>query len=360
MKKAAPFTINSTRIAPGECACIELPVARLYTDTPVNLRVEVVHGRQPGPVLLVCAAIHGDELNGVEICRRLVHQTLLSRLHGTLLIVPVVNVFGFIEKTRYLPDRRDLNRCFPGSAKGSLGSRLAYLFRKQLLKRATHAIDLHTGAIHRTNLPQIRADLDNQAALEMARAFGAPVILDSSLRDGSLRASASDEGIPLILYEAGEGLRLDETAIRAGIRGIRAVMRHLRMLPERKRSHGRQIVPVMARRSFWVRSEQDGLLLSKVKLGDRVNEGQVLAYLTHPFQSQPTPLLAKAAGIVIGATQIPLVNEGEALFHIAEFERLHRAAHAVETFHEHYEDPPAEPAIVPPPEPDQDSGPEPS
>jgi len=354
--KAAPFKINDTSVAPGSRACVELPVARLYTDTPVNLRVEVIHGRRPGPVLLVCAAIHGDELNGVEICRRLTHQAALARLHGTLLIVPVVNVFGFIEKSRYLPDRRDLNRCFPGSSKGSLGSRLAYLFRKQLLKRATHAIDLHTGAIHRTNLPQIRAELDNPTALEMARAFGAPVILDATVRDGSLRASASEDGIPLILYEAGEGLRLDETAIRAGLRGILAVMRRLEMLPARKRHSGRHIAPVLARRSYWVRSEQDGLLLSKVKLGERVSEGQVLAYLAHPFQQHATPLLAREAGIIIGAAQIPLVNEGEALYHIAEFERLHRAAHAVESFHEHYETAPEEIVIPLPGMPDPEGG----
>ncbi|WP_370210033.1 succinylglutamate desuccinylase/aspartoacylase family protein, partial [Alloalcanivorax venustensis] len=228
-EKAAPFELNGTRVMPGTRVKVELPLAQLYTQTPLNVPIHVIHGRRPGPVLLVSAAIHGDELNGVEIIRRLLRHSSLNRLNGTLLAVPVVNVFGFIHKTRYLPDRRDLNRSFPGSETGSLGARMAWQFKTQVLDRATHAVDLHTGAIHRANLPQIRADLSNDDTAAMAAAFGVPVVINSVLGEGTLREVAEAQGIPVITYEAGEALRFDESSIRAGVKGVLNIMHHLRM-----------------------------------------------------------------------------------------------------------------------------------
>ena len=173
----APFQLAGHTILPGQRSQIDVPVARLYTHTPLHITVEVGHGRREGPVILVCGGIHGDEINGVEIVRRLLRSKAIKSLRGTLIAVPVVNVFGFLQQTRYLPDRRDLNRCFPGSENGSLGGRIAALFREQIVDQATHIIDLHTGAIHRTNLPQIRAQLSPGSETErMADAFGAPVI----------------------------------------------------------------------------------------------------------------------------------------------------------------------------------------
>jgi len=339
----APFDIAGQRVAPGETSQVTLPAARLYTDTPIDIVIEVVHGKQEGPVLLVCAALHGDEINGVEVCRRLVHHPALARLRGTLLIVPIVNSFGFIQQSRYLPDRRDLNRCFPGSARGALGSRLAHLFRTEILARATHAIDMHTGAIHRDNLAQIRTDVDEPRAAGMAQAFGAPIIIDAKLRDGSLRATAGEMGIPLILYEAGEALRFSETAIKAGVRGTLSVMRHLEMFPPR-RVERPQREAVIARKTYWVRAEGNGMMVGHVTLGERVTKGQTLAHLVSPYGREGTPVLAKADGIIVGMARIPLVNEGEALFHIGEFDRLVRAEEVVEEFHEQLEE-------IPEPEP---------
>jgi len=339
----APFEIAGRRVAPGETAQVTLPAARLYTDTPIDIVVEVVHGKLDGPVLLVCAALHGDEINGVEVCRRLVHHPALVRLRGTLLIVPIVNSFGFIQQSRYLPDRRDLNRCFPGSARGALGSRLAHLFRTEVLARATHAIDLHTGAIHRDNLAQVRTDVDDPRCAAMARVFGAPIIIDAKLRDGSLRETAGELGIPLILYEAGEALRFSETAIKAGVRGILGVMRHLEMFPPRKAERAAREV-VVARRTYWVRSEGNGMVLRHVKLGERVAKGQVLAHLVSPYGREGAPVKARWEGIVVGMARIPLVNEGEALFHIAQFDRPARAHEVVEEFQEHIDE-------IPEPEP---------
>ncbi len=343
MSKREDFVLAGERVAAGQRKQVKIPAVRLYTNTPVDLVVHVIHGRRPGPVLLVTAAIHGDELNGVEICRQLAKRKLLQNLRGTLLLVPVVNILGYIQQSRYLPDRRDLNRCFPGWANGSLGGRLAYIIRTELLSVATHVIDLHTGAIHRTNLPQIRADLDNETTLSMAEAFGVPVIIDSKTRDGSFRACAADQGVPLILYEAGEALRLDSAAIKAGVRGIQRVMRALNMLPANQKPRTTaekqpSIKPVQVRRSYWVRADCDGMVVSRVPLGRRVAEGEVLCTLAGPFDSELRQVRAPSAGIIIGATQIPVVNEGEALMHIAEFSKLQSAETSVNNFQERFVD----------------------
>ena len=193
----ATITIGGTVIGPGERRGLSLPVGMLHTHVPVDMPVWVINGRRPGPRLFISAAIHGDELNGIEIIRR-IRARPLAGLRGTLLLVPVVNVFGLLHHARYLPDRRDLNRSFPGSERGSLAARLAHQFMTEIVARCTHGVDLHTGAIHRSNLPQVRAQLDDPETRRLALAFGAPVVLDSRLRDGSLREAAAEKGIPTL------------------------------------------------------------------------------------------------------------------------------------------------------------------
>ncbi|RUO80381.1 succinylglutamate desuccinylase [Idiomarina tyrosinivorans] len=330
------FEVAGKRIAPGTRQHITLPAARLYNDAPLDLRLEVFHGSRPGPVLLVCAAIHGDELNGIDVCRRLVERTDASKLSGTLIVVPIVNLLGFIQQSRYLPDRRDLNRCFPGSERGALGSRMAYLFSQELVRKATHIIDLHTGAIHRSNLPQIRVNVDDEASLNMAKAFAAPVILHAKERDGSLRSLANEWGIPLILYEAGEALRFDQAAISAGVDGVENVMKHLKMARGRKKRQ--RLVPVIARRSTWLRSEHDGLIVTQVSLGQTVKKGQHVAASVSPHGDDAEPIVASVNGIVIGLSNIPVANEGEALFNIAQFdaEELGEAEDNIDHFTEQF------------------------
>ncbi|MCT8987200.1 succinylglutamate desuccinylase/aspartoacylase family protein [Shewanella phaeophyticola] len=315
VKKHEPFVIGDVSVTAGTQLSVKLPAAKLYNDTPMDLHVEVFHGTKPGATLLVCAAIHGDELNGIEICRRLLGRVNAKTLTGTLLVVPIVNVFGFIQQSRYLPDRRDLNRCFPGTAKGALASRLAHLFSSMLVKRATHIVDLHTGAIHRENLPQIRCDTDNETMLAMANAFGAPVVMSSKAREGSMRGFANSLDIPCILYEAGEALRFSDMSIKSGLNGVINVMRCIGMLKGKIKATN----SVNASRSYWVRSEADGLVNIKLKLGERVSKGQVLANIVNPLGGEPCPLLAPSDGIIIGNSNIPVTNEGEALFHIAQF-----------------------------------------
>ncbi|MBT1444720.1 succinylglutamate desuccinylase/aspartoacylase family protein [Shewanella sp. JM162201] len=315
-RKREPFEFGGVSVAAGTLVPVSLPVARLYNDTPVDLQVEVFHGNKPGPVLLVLAAIHGDELNGIEVCRRLKSRINPKALCGTVLMVPVVNVFGFIQKSRYLPDRRDLNRCFPGSDKGALASRLAHLVSRELVSRATHIVDLHTGAIHRDNLPQIRCNTDDEVLMGMARAFGAPLIMHSDAKSTSLRGFAAKAGVPCILYEAGEALRFSEAAIRTGLKGCINVLRHLGMQKGRLSKGGSDVA---SRRSYWIRSEADGLVLQKIKLGQRVKKGNILAYLASPHSSDTLPIRAPSDGIVIGITNIPVTNEGEGLYHIAQY-----------------------------------------
>src|SRR5210317_1160711 len=251
--------IGDAVVGPGKRANVSLPVADLYTSTSLHMPVKVICGRKAGPVLFVSAAVHGDELNGVEVIRRLLRLKALRSIRGTLLAVPIVNVHGFLDQSRYLPDRRDLNRSFPGSAKGSIAARLANTFRKHVVANSDYGIDLHTGALNRSNLPQIRGNLDEEETQRLARAFGVPVIINANIRDGSLRSCASELGMPVLTYEAGEALRFDETSIRAGLRGIINIMRTIGMLP----AHGRrrQIpTPVLAQSTVWVRAPVSGIV----------------------------------------------------------------------------------------------------
>ena len=342
-----PFIIGDSRIAPRTRALVELPLPRLYTHSALTLPVHVVHGAREGPRLFVSAAIHGDELNGTEIIRRLMKQSALKQLRGTLIAVPIINVYGLLHLSRYLPDRRDLNRSFPGSETGSLAARVAHLFMQEIVARCTHGIDLHTAAIHRNNLPQIRANLDDEATATLAKAFGVPVLLNATLRDGSLREAAAELGIPMLLYEAGEALRFNEVAIRAGLQGIVNVMRIMGMLPAVKSRRRAYTEPFVARSSTWVRASRSGLFRKTASLGSRVKKGDVIGLIDSPFSGRETEVNAVANGIIIGCAELPLVNEGEALFHIARFEDAKEVAQQVESMQQLHA-PQDDPAALPP------------
>ena len=330
MAKNSAIKVGDTLVKPGERATVRLPVADLYTGTSLAMPVHVVCGRREGPVLFVSAAIHGDELNGVEIIRRLLKRKALSSVRGTLLAVPIVNVHGFLDQSRYLPDRRDLNRSFPGSRRGSVAARMAYTFMHEIVAKSDFGIDLHTGAINRSNLPQVRGNMDDDATLHLAKAFGAPVIINSNARDGSLRQCAADKGMPMLIYEAGEALRFDELSIRAGLRGVINTMRLIGMLPLSKRSS--PVSPVIADSTSWVRAPESGIVIPKVDLGSRVTEGQSLAVIGDPVSEEEESVKAPFDGIIIGHSKLPLAHEGDALFHVAAFKSVARAEGRVEEF----------------------------
>ena len=316
------LSVGGHSVAPGKRKRIELEVAKLFDYTPMTIPVEVVRGREPGPVLFVSAAIHGDEINGVEVVKRLLARKRVgSRMRGTLIAVPIVNVFGFNNNSRYLPDRRDLNRSFPGSERGSLAGQIAATFMREIVSKATHGIDLHTGAIHRTNLPQIRAHLDDPETARLAKSFGVPVVIDASIRDGSLRQAAAELGIPMLLFEGGEALRYEERVIQTALQGILAVMESIGMIPaasSRRRRQARDVY--IARSSYWERAPHSGSLRARRFLGNLVKKGELLGELTDPWGDDKVEVIAQKTGIIIGMTRLPLVNNGDALFHIARFE----------------------------------------
>lgn len=312
-----PFEIAGQSIAAGSVETVHLPVSTLPDHTPITLSVKVHHGKRPGPTMFVSAAVHGDEVIGVEIVRRLLRAPQLAHLRGTLLVVPVVNAFGFLTRSRYLPDRRDLNRCFPGHPSGSMGSRLAHIFLQEVVLRCDMGIDLHSAAIHRTNLPQIRISPRDVATRDMAQAFGAPVVLMSALRDGSLRREAAERGTCVLLYEAGEGLRFDEMAVRAGVAGILRVMRHQGMVPAKGIARAKA-QPYLCKSSTWLRAPAGGLLRTFRAEGETVEAGEILASVADPFGDVETTIEAPSAGILIGRAVLPVVNEGDAVFHLAQ------------------------------------------
>lgn len=325
-----PFSIAAEVVAPGERRTLSLPVPGQSVYAPLSMPVHVVHGRSAGPVLFVSAAIHGDEINGIEIIRQLLKVKALSRLKGTLICVPIVNVHGFLNHTRYMPDRRDLNRAFPGARHGSLASRMARVFATEIIDRSTHGIDLHTGANNRTNLPHVRANLDDEECERLAVTFGTPIVINANLRDGSLRQYALERGIPMLLYEAGEALRFDRFAIRAGLRGILNVMRALKMLPA-SRAKSPAVPVVEARSSSWIRAPQTGLLRNDIKLGVRIAQGEAMGYIADAMGEGDTRVDAPFTGVVIGRNNLPVVTEGDALFHVARFEDSAGVEDAIET-----------------------------
>ncbi len=309
-------------VGPGERKRIDLEVATLYDYTKINIPIEVIRGKEEGPTLFISAAVHGDEINGIEIIKRILQSTRLAKLRGTLICIPVVNTFGFNNLSRYLPDRRDLNRCFPGSMRGSLGSRIASLFMKEIVSKCSYGIDLHTGAIHRSNIPQIRASLDNEATKELANEFGAPIIINSSLRDGSLREAARKKKVNILLFEGGEALRFEEDVIKVGLKGCFSIMRAIGMLPQKstKKKKIKMKTTYVAESSHWIRAPHSGSVKQIKKLGDEVLEGQIIAIISDTFGNNPYNVRAKASGIIIGMSTIPLVNKGDAMVHIALFQ----------------------------------------
>ena len=321
--------IGGHTIKPGETKRIQLAMPPLYTDANMSIPVHVQRGKRDGPTLFVSAAIHGDELNGIEIINRLLKSRSIARLRGTLIAVPMVNVYGVLSQSRYMPDRRDLNRCFPGSKKGSLAGRIAHLFLNEIVEKCDVGIDLHTGAIHRSNLPQVRANLDDPETLALAKAFGLPVLLNAELRDGSLRQVASEMGVKMVLYEAGQALRYDEFSIRAGVKGVTNIMRHIGML-NKTQSKGPTIKLFVARQSGWVRANESGFVMHIAQLGDHVDKGQVLATIADAFGDVLDQVLSPQEGVVIGKQNIPLAQEGEAIYHIAYFRKPDSVAESLE------------------------------
>ena len=329
MPNRVAFEIGGHFIPAGVRQTLDLPISVLSDHTPVSMSAHVIHGKKDGPTVFVSAGIHGDEVIGVEIVRRLLRVPNLKSLRGTLIVVPIVNAFGFINHSRYLPDRRDLNRSFPGSESGSLASRLAYMFLHEIVARCDLGIDLHSAAIHRTNLPQIRISANNSYTAELAEVFGAPVIMQSLLREGSLRGAAKEIGKDVLLFEAGEGLRFDEMSVRAGVAGILRVLRHLSMVSAKGIAKPKSASQYCTS-SKWLRAPAAGLLRTFRADGDVVAKGDVMAVVANPFGEYEKDIVAPFSGIIVGRAVMPVVNEGDAVFHLARVNSTAQAEGVVE------------------------------
>lgn len=307
--------IAGMRIMPGERKYIEVPIAQLPAQTMLKMPLVVKRSKCDGPILWISSAVHGDEINGVEIIHRMLEYVKNHKLRGTLIAVPIVNIFGFTHQSRYLPDRRDLNRSFPGGRKGSLAARLAHLFLTEVVEKATHGIDIHTGAIHRPNYIHARCDSTLEASLDLARNFSPPIILTKKSGAGTLRAAASKMGKPNILIELGEALRFHEGYIEECVQGLLRVMNHLGMIDEKP------IYPVdkplETAETVWIRARRGGLFRTAVRLGDRVKKSQNLGIVTDVHGESQGKIVAPKPGLVIGLLENPLVYQGDALIHIA-------------------------------------------
>ncbi|MES2216983.1 MAG: succinylglutamate desuccinylase/aspartoacylase family protein [Pseudomonadota bacterium] len=317
------ISIAGQKIEPGTRKTIFLPAVGMFTQTKLELPAHVIHGKHSGPTVFVIGVNHGDEVNGLEIIRHLYAQPSLKKLNGTLIIMPVSNVFAFILQSRYSPDRRDLNRCFPGNKNGSMTAQLAHMIASEIISQSDYVIDLHTGALGHINMPQLRVNLDVSGVKNVAKAFGVPVILNARVRPGSLREYGSKLGIPVLVYEGGEALRFNELAIIMGLRGILNVLYHLDMIathPGKKLMTSKSVITETTR---WVRAPASGMIQNIVSLAKAVKKDDVLAYIHDPFLMNKTiKVTAPFEGMIIGQTLHPLVYEGDALFHIATLRKI--------------------------------------
>jgi len=320
--KNTSLKISNITIQPGERITVALPTPQVYTCAPMYIPIHIVHGKKQGPTLLVCGAMHGDEINGVSITQRLLNLRLLKSIQGTLIVIPALNIYGMITQSRNLPDRRDLDGSFPGSHSGSFAARLAHLLTEEIFSHVTHCIDLHTGEPHISKFPQVQTNLEHQEASQLASFFQAPVILNSQSQKGLLWLLHREEKkIPTIVYETGEALRLDERGIRVGAQGIIRIMRNLNMLSLPPKG-SKNPESIRLESEYWVRAPSSGLCEVFHKLGSFVKKGSRIARIFDPFGTeQKEEVFSPFDGIVISRNNLPILNEGEPILQLAEMKQ---------------------------------------
>ncbi|MEO0796565.1 MAG: succinylglutamate desuccinylase/aspartoacylase family protein [Verrucomicrobiota bacterium] len=312
--KAETIRLGGKEISPGESKSVRLKISETYTGDEIALPVRVINARKTGPKVFVSAAIHGDEINGTGIVHDLLYDEPLDIHAGALFLIPVVNVFGFETHERYLPDRRDLNRSFPGSESGSLAARIASIFMREIVQQCDYGIDLHSAAFQRTNYPNIRADLSSPAVRKLALAFGCSLIVDGKGPEGALRREACKAGCPTIILEAGEPWKMEPGILELGVRGIRNVLKELDMLAG-------EIVPppyqIRSKKTVWVRAEVGGILRYHIGAGEWVEEGQPIATNYSILGKAQYTLVSPADGVILSLATLPAVKPGEPVVHIS-------------------------------------------
>ena len=312
------FSLLGKTIERGQTLQLNLDIARLHTRTAIEVPIIVSRGVKPGPVILLNAGIHGDEVNGVEIVRQIVAKNYHVPEAGTVVCIPVLNVFGFLHKTREFPDGRDLNRMFPGSKEGSLASRFAYYLMKEILPKVEYCIDYHTGASSRFNYTHLRIEGKKAKSIELANVFGAPYILLSKELPKSFRSEANKIGVGVLLFEGGKSLDLDRAVTKVGVNGALRVMHHLGIRDFSKElSQEKFSEPITLNNSTWMRARHSGMFRTLVKIGTNIKKGTVLGTISDPFGDFEKKVISKHDGVIICSNHSPLVHQGDAIFHIA-------------------------------------------
>jgi len=301
----------------GESKTINFSFAKLYTSTNVEIPVIIKRAEAPGPTVLITAGIHGDEINGVEIVRQVIAKKINKPARGTIICIPILNIFGFLNTDRAFPDGHDLNRVFPGTKTGSLASRVAYHFTKEIVPHADYCLDFHTGGAQRFNAPQIRIEPNNQELLDLANVFNAPFTVYSSNIGKTYRHTCGKMGIPILLFEGGKSLESNKHVVKEGVDGVMRFLHHLKML---HKSHPLPEVkhkPVIIEKSRWIRAQKSGLLHVKIECNKHVEKDEFLATITDPYGTMRYKVKSPNAGYIINVNQAAIVNQGDAIFHIS-------------------------------------------
>lgn len=316
-KEDRDIIILNERVALGESRTIDFSIAKLYTSTKVEIPIIIERSKTPGPTILITAAIHGDEINGVEIVRQLIARKLNKPKRGTIICIPILNVFGFLNGDRSFPDGRDLNRVFPGTKSGSLASRVAYYFTKKVLPHADYCVDFHTGGASRFNAAQIRIKPGDERLLELAKVFNAPFTVYSNTIEKSYRNTCQKMGIPVLLFEGGKSRESNKSIVKEGVDGVLRFLQHLDMLGKKHIAPDIISKTVIIEKSKWVRAHRSGLLHVKIEINKRVEKGEFLATITDPYGKMRFKVTSPNEGYIINVNQSPIVNQGDAIFHIS-------------------------------------------
>jgi len=312
------LTLLEQRIKPGESARINFNTAKLFTTSTVEVPIIIERSKNPGPIVLLTAGIHGDEINGIEVIRQIIAKKINKPKKGTVICIPVVNIFGFLNLTREFPDGRDLNRMFPGSQKGALASRFAYQFMQEILPVADICLDFHTGGASRFNAAQIRIRKDDEELMKYAQIFNAPFTVYSANIAKSFRDACAKLGKPILLFEGGKSLDSNKNIARAGVEGTIRILDHLEMLHENIEVPQKEHETILIEHSAWVRAKYSGLLHIKIPIGKAVEKGEYIAIITDPYGQFRHKVKANTTGYVINVNQAPIVYQGDAIFHISK------------------------------------------
>ncbi|MCA9133032.1 MAG: succinylglutamate desuccinylase/aspartoacylase family protein [Planctomycetales bacterium] len=305
-------------IAPGETRNMKLTIGESYSGMNVRIPIQVCRAQSDGPTVFITAALHGDEINGTGVIRQLIHEGLLRLRAGNVILVPVLNLLAFDRHSRYLPDRRDLNRCFPGSDSGSLASRMAHRIFQEIVMRSDYGIDLHTAAVRRTNYPNVRADMSDPEVARIAAAFGSELILAGKGPRGSFRREATMAGCPTIVMEGGEVWKVEPGIVESSIKGVLNVLRELGMID------GEPVIPqhqLVLTKTKWLRAERGGFLQFHVKPGDAIEKNQAVATNTNLLGVEKSVLYSPYAGVILGMTTLPAVTPGEPICNLGQLPR---------------------------------------